>query len=268
MRVHLLLRNVALTIAAGLCSSVVFGQGIVNPLKTVPAPLASIPVDRSLNMTDNPVVVPVATGTNMKQFHAGNVIKIDSEYFTIMTVTVSPQDNTSLPGFAGYSSVTATRAQLGSIAAAHGAQSAVLRVYQLDVSIASPNAPIGAYQLNVNYDAARLSIIQVNVFPGDPGPLQNPIAMNTNTPGVVILNSFNADTPFQGPATSVARLYFTGTGSGTANVSVNFTSLEGASANDLDPVSNSVSTTLSASSLDVMTLAPVKRRLGQITSQN
>jgi hypothetical protein len=266
MRVHMLFRNLSFTIAFGLCSSVVFGQGIVNPLKTVP--LAAVPGDRTLNATDNPVVVPLATGTNMKLFHAGNAIKVDSEYLSIMAVTVSPQDNPSGQGFAGYSSVTATRAQLGSTAAAHASQSAVLRVYQLDVFIASPNAPIGAYQLNVNYDAARLSIIQVNVFPGDPGPLQNPIAMNTKTPGVVILNSFNADTPFQGAATSVARLYFTGTGIGAANVSVNFTSLEGASANDLDPVSNSVSTTLSAASLNVMMLTPTRRGLGQITSQN
>jgi hypothetical protein len=259
-------RYLVLTIAASLCSSVVFGQGIVSPLKTVN--LAVMPGDRTLNATDNPVVVPLATGTNPKLFHAGNVIKIDSEYFLIMTVTLSPQDNPGAQGFAGYSSVTATRAQLGSSAASHAAQSAVLRVYQLDVFIASPNAPIGAYQLNVNYDSARLSMIQVNVFPGDPGPLQNPIAMNTNTPGVVILNSFNADTPFQGAATSVARLYFSGTAGGTANVSVNFTSLEDASANELDAVSNSVSTTLSASSLNVMTLTPARRRLGQITSQN
>src|SRR5689334_21566429 len=88
MRIHRLLRNLALTIAAGLCSSIVFGQSVVNPLKTTS--LAVMPGDRTLNATDNPVVVPMATGTNMKLFQAGNVIKIDSEYLSIMTVTVSP----------------------------------------------------------------------------------------------------------------------------------------------------------------------------------
>src|SRR5262249_39128908 len=149
--------------------------------------------------------------------------KIDSEYFLITTLTIANP---------GYSSVTASRAQLGSTAATHATQAAVMRVYQLDVLLSSPTVAIGAYQLNVNYDSARLSVLPVNVFPG-PGVLGNPVAVNTNTAGVVIVNSFNASSSFQGGPTPIARLYFAGRASGTANISVNFTDLADASGNDM-----------------------------------
>jgi hypothetical protein len=254
MRVHTLIRNLVLTVVAALSSSAVWAQGTVNPLKTVM--LSALP--SALNATDNPVNIPLAAGTDMTQFHAGNVIKIDSEYFLVTAVTPSAQP---------YSTITASRAQLGSSAAPHNVQAPISRVYQLDVLLTSPN-PIGAYQLNVNYDSSRLSIVQVNVFPGDPGPFQNPIAMNTNNPGTVILNSFNAGMSFTGGPTSVARLYFTGTGGGTANVSVNLTSLADGTGTDLDPASNTVTTALNTASLTVTTLNLTRRRFGQITSQN
>jgi hypothetical protein len=255
MRPHRVLAFLILT-AAGLCIPA-WGQGsAVTPLNTVNIGV-SLPGNQSLNATDNPVTVPLPTGTNTGLFHVGNVIKIDSEYLSITVVNAS--------------SLTASRAQLGSTSASHSANTAILRVYQLDVFLASPNTAIGAYQMNVNYDSPRLSLASVNVFPADvsPGitPLGTPVAVNTNTPGLLVLNSFNASASFQGAATSVARLYFTGTTPGPANISVNLTNIAGAAGNDLDPVANNVAGTLSASSVTVVVLSSSKRIRGQITSQ-
>jgi hypothetical protein len=163
------------------------------------------------------------------------------------------------------SAITAVRAQHGSPAATHTAGSAVLRVYQLDVLLASPNASIGAYQLSVQYDNSKLSIIPDNVFPGT-GALGTPVAVNTNNPGTIILNSFNASTFFSGAATPVARLFFTAAANGTANISVNLTNLADTTGNDLISLPNGTATTLSASAVTVSSFV-ARRVRGQVTSQ-
>jgi len=251
----------ALTLIAGLYPFVVWAQtsASVTPLNAISISV-NLPADRSLNATDSPVSIPLASGTDLTLLHAGNVIKIDNEYLLITAVVpASP-----------YSTVTAARAQLGSSAAAHAAQAALLRVYQMDVLLASPNTPIGAYQLKMNYDSTKLAIVAVNVFPGT-GALGAPVAVNTNDPGHIILNSFNADVPFQAAnPIPVARLYFTGTTSGAAAISMDVTDppkFVDAAGHDFSSTPAGLTTTLSAASLTVTTLDALRRGRGQITSQ-
>lgn len=222
----------------------------VTPLNTVDL---GVTLSGNLNATDNPANIPVTGGNTTSLFSAGNVVKIDSEYLLITGVAQS--------------SLTASRAQLGSVAASHSTNASVLRVYQVDVNIASPNVFIGAYQLNLNYDSSRLSIVTVNVFPGL-GPLGTPVAVNTNNPGVVTVNSFNAGNSFKGAATPVARLYFTGTASGSTNISAALTNVADTAGNDLNLVSSGVTTAVGTPSLTVTALnIVVKKVRGQITSQ-
>jgi hypothetical protein len=253
MRKRQAVRYVLAAIFLGILPHAALAQSSfsVTPLKTISIGV-TMPPNQSLNATDNPVSIPLAAGTDTTLFHAGNIVEIDNEYFAITAVAVS--------------NLTAMRAQLGTVASTHAASSAILRVYQLDVMLASPNTSIGAYQMNVIYDSAKLSVTTVNVFPGT-GALGTPVAVNANTPGAVILNSFNASAFFQGSATPVARIYFAGSAAGTANISVNLTNLADTTGNDLDAAPNGISTTLSASSLTVMAFNVGKKGRGQITSQ-
>jgi len=235
----------------------------VGPLQTT-----SVNVLLPTGITAADTTIPVANIAGTTLFRVGNVIKIETEYLLINVVTLSMQDNPGAPGFTGYSTLTVSRGQQGSSAAAHALNTPILRVFQLEVNLASPNVAIGAYQLDVNYNS-NLSLAAVNVFPGD-GPLGTPVAVNTNVPGVVTLNSFNAANFFQGLSTAVARLYFTGISPGPASVSLTLANLADATGTDLDvgaPPSG-VNTTLSAMSLTVTTLDVIVRRIrGQITSQ-
>src|SRR5205814_9001537 len=96
-----------------------------------------------------------------------------------------------------------------------------------------------------------LSLVSVNVFPGT-GALGTPIAVNTNTAGVLVLNSFNASTFFQAGATPVARIYFAGSSAAAASISASISNLSDAAGIDLDAAPNGINTTLSSSSLTVM----------------
>jgi hypothetical protein len=249
MRIYRLIACTTL-VAVGLFGFVVSAQNTsVAPLNTVNI---GVTLPGSLNATDSPAV-NISALADTSPFKVGNVIKLDSEYFLITAVAPSM--------------LTATRAQLGSIAAAHNGGTDILRVYQVNVMLSSPNVEIGAYQLQVSYDNSRLSIISANVFPGT-GNLGTPIAINTNTPGLVIVNSFNATNSFTGGPTPVARLYFSGTANGSASVSVSLTDLSDKAGSDLDPITNSVGTTLNAPSLTVSVFDVVGKRVrGQITSQ-
>ena len=264
MKLRQLVEFVTVTILVCLCPQIACAQTL-SPVNTVPlgVTLRNDVNYPGLNATD--VTIPLATGTNTGLFRPANLIKIDGEYLLITAVTPSLQDNPALQNFTGYSTLTASRAQYGSGAATHAAGSAVLRVYQLDVLLASPNAPIGAYQLNVQYDSSKLSIVPDNVFPGT-GPLGTPVAVNTKTPGTIILNSFNASTFFSGAATPVARLLFTGAAAGTANISVNLNTVSDTLGNDLVTFGNGAATTLSASSVTVSSFI-ARRVRGQVTSQ-
>jgi hypothetical protein len=265
MRFRRLLVSVMLALLASLFP-VIAGAQAVTPLNTTPLGV-TLPNNQGLNATDSSI--PLATGTNTALFKASNVIKIDSEYFLITAVNVSTQDNPGQGGFTGYSTLTVARAQHDSAAAAHAANAPILRVYQLEVLLGSPNSPISAYQLSVSYGSG-LSLVSANVFPGD-GVLGTPVAVNTKTSGTLILNSFDASASF-GPAQSpnpkpVARVYFTGTAAGPATLTVNLSNIADATGNDLDAVSNGATTTLSATTLTVSSFTVRPRPRGQVTSQ-
>lgn len=250
MRINAHVVCVTLVIVAGFYSYIASAQNAsVTPLNTTNI---GVTLPGSVNATDSPAV-NISALADTSPFKVGNIIKVDSEYFLI--TAVSP------------STLTATRAQLGSIAAAHNGGTDILRVYQVNVMLSSPNVEIGAYQLKVFYDNSRLSIISANVFPGT-GNLGTPVAINTNNPGFVIVNSFNATNSFIGGPTPVARLYFGGTAPGTASISVSLSDLSSKAGSDLDPFTNSVGTTLNAPSLTVAVFDVVGKRVrGQITSQ-
>jgi hypothetical protein len=227
----------------------------ITPLKTIPGAALSLPLD-SIATT-----VPV---TDTAPFKVNNALRIagntpaDDEY-----VVVAPGGTQS--------SINATRGQLGTAAKQHDAGKSVDLLYQLDVSITSPT-PIGAYQLNVTYDSVKLLLDSINVFNGT-GALGTPIAVNANTAGTLILNSFNADSSFQGGPTPVARVYFSpkppavvGT---TANISVNLTNLGDGTGKDLDTTLSGVTATPTANDPLIVTVSTVSARKvrGQITSQ-
>jgi hypothetical protein len=255
MRLQRLVGSLTLAIVTAAYPAGLSAQAnVVTPLKTISASSLSQP------LTSFATNIPLADTT---PFKVNNALRIagnidgDDEYVIVTGVTQS-------------TSIDVARGKLGTSAKAHDAQKSIDLLYQLDVLISSPN-PIGAYQLNVTYDPATLSLDSVNVFKGT-GALGTPLAVNASTAGSLILNSFNATAFFQGAATPVARVYFSGklpTVAGSTNISVNLTNLSDTTGNDLDTSLSGVVATPSANNPLVVTVFDVigKRVRGQITSQ-
>jgi hypothetical protein len=255
MRLQRLLGSLTLAVVSAVYPFVLSAQSnVVTPLKTISASALSQPLDSSA--TNIPLADTTPFKVNNALRIAGNV-NGDDEYVIVTGVTQS-------------TSIDVARGRLGTSAKAHDAQKPIDLLYQLDVLITSPN-PIGAYQLNVTYDPATLSLDSVNVFKGT-GALGTPIAVNATTAGSLILNSFNASAFFQGAATPVARVYFSGkipTVAGSTNISVSLTNLSDTAGNDLDTSQSGVVATPSANNPLVVTVFDVlgKKVRGQITSQ-